>query len=186
MRANYNNERHRPETECAGNACLTSCYFEYAGELRAYITWKLPRSQDIEDLVQEVFLRACRAFRLEKVDHPRAYMYQVANSVICDHYRKSKRQCAPYQDIEEFDDSHTVTHSAPTPEEFAIGEETWQALCTSIDRLPNKVRQAITLRRFDHLSYREVAQSMGISVRTVEKHLARALNDLRDDVEAAT
>lgn len=186
MRANFTNGSYRPESECAGNECLTSCYYEYAGELRAYITWKLPRSHDVEDLVQEVFLRACRAFKVGKVDHPKAYMYQVANSVICDYYRKAKRQCAPSQDIEEFNESHTVNHEAPTPEELAIGEETWQTLCTSIDRLPNKVRQAIMLRRFDDLSYREVAKSMGISVRTVEKHLARALNDLRDDVGAPT
>jgi RNA polymerase sigma factor (sigma-70 family) len=168
-----------PVTACSS---LSTLYVSHAREVRAHISRKLKSQQDVDDLVQEVFLRAHRAVLMaDNVVRPRAYLHQVAGSVVADYFRKRQRRCAVPQEAEESIDENSVRDEA-TPEEIAIGDETWHIVCASIARLPLKVRQAISLRAFEELSYREVAEAMGISVRTVEKHLARALADLREAV----
>jgi len=55
---------------------------------------------------------------------------------------------------------------------------------TAISRLSPQCREAFTLSRQEHLSYKEIAQRMGISVKTVEKHMSKALGLLREDIRA--
>ena len=53
-----------------------------------------------------------------------------------------------------------------------------------IDQLPERQREALTLTRFEGLSHVEVAEIMGISPRTVNNHLVKALETLRDQIRA--
>ena len=84
--------------------------------------------------------------------------------------------------MQPINDETPTANSMPTPEELAICEQTWDSLCVAIDRLPVKARQAIILSKIEDLPCAEVAHSMGISVRTVEKHVARGLSSLRASV----
>jgi RNA polymerase sigma-70 factor (family 1) len=54
---------------------------------------------------------------------------------------------------------------------------------TSIDTLPEKCRQAFMLNHYGSMSYKDIAQEMGISVKTVEKHIGKALQVLRNDLK---
>jgi RNA polymerase sigma-70 factor (ECF subfamily) len=71
----------------------------------------------------------------------------------------------------------------PTPasqsDEEANASELSAAIDGAIDALPNRCRQVFTLNREHHLSYRQIAETLGISVKTVEVHMGRALAALR-------
>jgi len=156
---------------------LSSLYQRYSGELRAYLRRKVSVGHEAEDLVQEVFLRVHRSLAAEQIEHPRAYLHQVANSVVTDHFRRNQRRGLSMVEVEPVDESRTAS-TGPTPEESAIGDEALDRVSRAIANLPQRVREAMLLRTFEGLSYRQVAATMGISERTVEKHLARASNDL--------
>lgn len=57
-----------------------------------------------------------------------------------------------------------------------------QQIQAGIDGLPEKCRQAFMLNHYDHLSYKAIALEMGISVKTVEKHISKALQVLRKEL----
>jgi len=158
---------------------LTTLFSLYAGEVRGRIAAKLGCGEDVDDLSQEVFLRAHRAMSCRIIEHPRAYLHQIANSVVTDHFRRGQRRCAPPSGVYPLDEQSQIGYGDATPEEQAIGEETWETLSTALGGLPPRAREAILLRTMENMSYLEVADHMGISVRTVEKHIARGLSNLR-------
>lgn len=161
---------------------ISGLYTRYRHEIRNHIAAKLSCREDIDDLSQEVFLRAHRALETQTVDHPRAYLHRIACSVITDHFRRGQRRSAPSPDMTAVSDDSEIAAWGPTPEESAIGDETVEAVEAAIARLPAKARQAIVLRVTEELSYLEVAHRMGISVKTAEKHLARGMANLRASV----
>jgi RNA polymerase sigma factor (sigma-70 family) len=163
---------------------VAALFMIHAREIRRHIASKLACPEDVEDLVQEVFLRAIRSPAGREIAHPRAYLYRIANSAVSDHFRRRSRQRMPPSDVEPIDEESELADASPTPEEFAICDQTWDRLRAAIDGLPKKARQAIILRKLEDLSCLEVAESMGISIRTLEKHLARGLSNLRSSVGA--
>jgi RNA polymerase sigma-70 factor (ECF subfamily) len=155
----------------------------YGTEVRRRIAMRLPCREDVDDLAQEVFLRAHRALEVRPIDYPRAYLYQITNSVVSDHFRRSQRRCAPPHEVQSVDEESQGLQSGPTPEEILVGEQTLAKLSAALSSLPSRARQAIVLRMFEEMTYSEVAQSMGISIRTVEKHIARGMMNLRASVQ---
>ncbi|HEY6925809.1 MAG TPA: sigma-70 family RNA polymerase sigma factor, partial [Steroidobacteraceae bacterium] len=72
-------------------------------------------------------------------------------------------------------DSLNIPDGDGGPERRVSGREEVQRMCRALEKLPQKCRQAFELRKFDGLSQREIAERMGISQSTVEKHLIKAL-----------
>ncbi len=74
-------------------------------------------------------------------------------------------------------------YQQPEPDQAVLYEkkELNQQIGTSLQALPDKCRQAFVLSHFDNLSYKAVAHEMGISVKTVEKHISKALRTLRKE-----
>jgi RNA polymerase sigma factor (sigma-70 family) len=158
---------------------LSTLFVIYGDELRRHVAKKLGCAEDIEDLVQEVFLRAHRALSKRRIEQPRAYLHRIASSAIADHFRRGSRRGSPPLDITAIDDDSDLLSNMPTPEDFAICEQTWSSLIEAIECLPPQARRAIVQHKLEEQSRLEVARSMGISIRTLEKHLARGMTNLR-------
>jgi RNA polymerase sigma-70 factor (ECF subfamily) len=73
-----------------------------------------------------------------------------------------------------------VAHSQPFPYEHT---ELKNRIRESINTLPEKCRQAFMLNHYDSMSYKDVAAEMGISIKTVEKHIGKALQVLRRELK---
>ena len=158
---------------------VSALYLRYGNEIRRHIAGKLSCREDVDDLSQEVFLRAHRILASQAINQPRAYLHQIASSVLTDHFRRGLRRSAPPPRTETLDEDLEIASGEPTPEEIAIGDDTLMAIESALARLPAKAREAVLLRAMEDLSCIEVASRMGISVRTVEKHLARGMANLR-------
>lgn len=150
----------------------------YYEELRRFILSRTGSAALAEDIVQETWIRAARTALPE---NPRAYLYRMASNLAVDHLRKtSARQKIETADV--FDDPanrevllHTVSSSTPAPEEQAAAREEFAILCNAIDELPDKCRTVFLLYRARGLSMKEIAEKLGLSPKTVENHIARAL-----------
>ncbi|MFO8128462.1 MAG: RNA polymerase sigma-70 factor [Bacteroidales bacterium] len=66
------------------------------------------------------------------------------------------------------------------PTDAVLGEELKERIRAAIAELPEKCREAFLLNRNEGLKYKEIAREMGVSVKTVESHLTKALKHLRD------
>jgi RNA polymerase sigma factor (sigma-70 family) len=150
----------------------------YRQRLFAYTRQMLGSSRsDVEDVLQDVFLRAYGALRHD--DRPvtlRAWLYRVAHNRCIDHLR---RPVPPAAEVYEL--SRTPQHDPPGETER---REDLRDLVKDVQRLPDQQRSALLMRELDGLSYAELADALRTSVPAVKSLLVRARIGLVEAGEA--
>ena len=153
-------------------AFVANLFRQYGKDVRSFLAQRLARTEDVEDLTQETFLRAQRNTDWNKVKNYRAYLIQTARNLFLDRLRGEQRNVVDFgREIAATD----LASDERTPEQAAMYQDEYSHLCHAIDRLTPKVRKAIVLHKFFNLSFTEVGRAMGISPRTVEKHIAKGV-----------
>lgn len=141
------------------------------------------RGQDAaEDLVQEAFVRVWeRRRQLRPHASPRAYLYRVLRNLITDEFRRRRMR-------ERFSFFRSLVDPAEVPSPAATVEagEFASAANRAIAALPERRRDVFVLAHLHGLSYREVAETLGITPRTVANHMSLALAQLREALAAYT
>lgn len=128
----------------------------------------------VEDLAQNVFIRFWEKRNQIKVTSSvKAYLNRMAINEAIGYLRKNKKW-----DIEEVT-PNTPTQSASSVEEQYLHTELETKITNAIDSLPPKCRAVFQMSRFDDLTYREIAEKLGISIKTVENQMGKALRVLR-------
>lgn len=142
--------------------------------LTRYFGARVRGGADVEDLVQEVFLRLARRVGDTPVEAAEGYVFAIANSVLADSYRRAARQlpAAPG------DDDGRGLAEERSPERVLLGQEELAIVERALRELPERTRFAFVLSRYEELSYQEIARRLGVSVSAVEKHMMRALAHL--------
>jgi RNA polymerase sigma factor (sigma-70 family) len=132
---------------------------------------KLVGSRDAaEEIVQEAFLRTY--VQGDKVRAPRAFLFSIARNLAFD--RKRHERIAA---TESTDDVESLMRPEPsTPlEDLLVADEASRLLKEAVDRLPPRCQVAFKLKVFHGFSYREIGEQLGVSEKTVEKHVAQGL-----------
>lgn len=140
--------------------------------LRAYLHG-LVNGPDVDDLVQETFVRVLRARERRAIESPRGLLFATARNAARDLFRR--RSVANAIPIAEIDDS-LVFDEAPGVAETVSRRQETDLLTRAISALPPRCREILVLRKFENLSYREIATRLGISEHTVEAQLTKALH----------
>jgi RNA polymerase sigma-70 factor (ECF subfamily) len=139
-------------------------------QLRAWLRRRSLGGLEIDDVIQETYTRLVAAESVAHVHDAKNYAFQVAGSVVVDHLRRMK--VVPISSVPDLDYLEVVSEE-PSPERLTIDRDELHRLARMIATLPGKVRDVFTLRRVHGLSQHEVAQRLGLSESTVEKHMAR-------------
>jgi RNA polymerase sigma-70 factor (ECF subfamily) len=133
-------------------------------------------SQDAaEDLVQEAFVRVWERRRdLRPQASPRSYLYRVLRNLITDVHRRRRL-------VDRFNFFKSLQDPVETPSPHALleADEFSAAATRAIDALPERRRDVFVLAHLHDLSYREIADTLGITPRTVANHMTLALTQLR-------
>jgi len=143
--------------------------------LIAYYRRRGANSADIEDLVQEVFLRLLRKLR-DGEDIAQSYVFAAASSVWIDSHRYAATRAGSSHHGPLAED---LRSSLPEPDRIVEGRDDLRVLRQGISKLPAKWRRAFLFHRFDDLSHTEIARRMNVSVSSVEKYISNALASLR-------
>ena len=120
-----------------------------------------------EDVVQEAFLKAYRAFPGFRGGEPRAWLFAIVRTT----FVSAQRGRRPAIDI---DDAPELSDETPGAEAALVRQGEVQALRAAIDALPEPFREALVLRELQELSYREIAEVTRAPIGTVMSRLARA------------
>lgn len=136
----------------------------------------------VEDIAQETFIRAYRAlpkFRGESQFY--TWLYRIAVNTAKKFLLQLKHDPAILQSTldRHHDEDETFEHrnepsSDETPETVLAAKEIGQAVNAALDALPDDLRQALTLREMDGLSYEEIAEVMNCPMGTVRSRIFRA------------
>lgn len=152
-------------------------YNNYFPKLYTYVSYRVARPQDAEDIVAETFLRVIRdikAFQGRYESSFAAWLFRIAYNLINDRYRL--RYKTEERAIEELDD---FAAAAGQPEEIALQKEEFLQLYHLLGSLPRRRQEVITLKFFGGLRNQEIAQILGLGERTVAAHLCRGLEELQ-------
>lgn len=149
-------------------------FIEHEAALRRYLSRFLARSQDVDDLTQEVFLRAFAAESKTKILAPKAYLYRVAKNLALKALAKKSFTDTDY--MEDFDDPGFLKDN----EQLAVDEQVAQRqhlmiVSEAILTLPAQCRRVFMMRNVDGFSYKEISRRLSITESTVEKHVAKGL-----------
>ena len=150
---------------------------EHARLLR-YFNWRVGR-EAAPDMVQEVFARMFGSGALERIDNPPAYLSRIARNLLIDRARQKMRDCTVFFPLDENRDA------------ASRAEQTWRIEAADLLRLyrqtvramPPKTRRVFVMHRLRGLTYKQIAEQVGISIATVEYHMMRALTLCRAAVE---
>jgi len=129
-------------------------------------------AQEAEDVVQEAFLRILHHTDLSAVEDPRAYLYRVTARTAIDHGMHLKKQANALEPEVDPDAQHSPI---PGPEAAALAASELRGYLAALDELPAIYRHVFLLHRLDGLPHAEIAQALGLSQRTVERYVAKAL-----------
>ena len=139
---------------------------------------------DAQDIAQESLVRLLRYCGSEPSDAWQALLYRIAINLLRDRARQARTDRADAQRS----DAGVVEAASPepSPERHASSRQSLARMQAAILRLPPRCREAYLLHRIEGMTYPEIARRHGISVKAVEKHIARALRLLRTEIEAST
>jgi RNA polymerase sigma-70 factor (ECF subfamily) len=127
-----------------------------------------------ENIVQDVFLNIwSNRSRLDPSSKIRTYLYTAVRNQALKHLRHLDVEQRAAERLQPMD------HPARTPEHERHDREIAAAVHQSLEALPEKCRIIFSMNRFDHLTYAEIAEIQGISIKTVETQMGRALKFLR-------
>jgi RNA polymerase sigma-70 factor, ECF subfamily len=158
-------------------AAFAALYYRHARDLLNNAYKRLHSEQAAADVVQEVFVQ----FYLKCKDLPtttdvRAYLYTSVRNRVLNELRN-----------EELHRKHHLKLAAGQSNESYTDSTAYKQLEAKvqlhISKLPDKCREVFVLSRYEQLSHKEIAEKMGISINTVENHIAKALKILRRDLK---
>jgi RNA polymerase sigma factor (sigma-70 family) len=143
------------------------------GQLKSYLRKQFPTVRDVDDVVQESYLRLLKVRQTRPIQSVKAFLFGIANHLAIDVIRRDKRSAARLG--MEDDHSLSVLDDKPDAAEIASIKQEVAFLAEAIHALPRRCREVMILRKFEHLSHQEIAARLGISVSTVEAQVNRGM-----------
>jgi RNA polymerase sigma factor (sigma-70 family) len=154
---------------------LDSFARRYYAPLASFFRKRTRNSPEVQDLVQQVFLRLAQSREVGEIRDPDAYIFQTAANTLRDHYRHVFVRTRYLNESLATTDASASEFSS---ERVILGRERLARFTVELRQLPDRGRDILMLRCFEGLKNAEIARLHGISVRSVEKHIAKALAQL--------
>ena len=141
----------------------------------------LGSNSDVEDIAQQVFIRVWKSARRYV---PRAkfttWLLKITRNLVFNELRRSKRHAhVPLQTLPGAEEFPLKDQTNPTPDASLLETELQRAIEEAITELPESQRMALILRRYEQLSYDQIADILDLSVPAVKSVLFRARTELR-------
>lgn len=134
--------------------------------------------QDIEDILQDTYINTYQSSIKQEILFPKAFMVKTAIR-LANRSIQLARRIDNDTDISEQSDeslfSYDVNQFESQTEKEVFNREDFGLLCAAVDELPGQCRKVFVLKKIYGLSQREIADEIGISQSTVEKHVAKGL-----------
>lgn len=149
---------------------LVDVFLSYRTQLRKAVSG-IVRSDDIDDIVQETFIKSYEADLKQDIQYERTYMLRTARNLALNHVSRASERCNVSMDDCETD----ANLMGAQLETLFESKERFFHFCRATDMLSNEVKRVFILKKVYGLSQKEIASRLGISESMVEKHVAKGL-----------
>lgn len=148
-------------------------YFKHAEHLRNFLYYKSGNLQMAEDLTQDAFAKLWERCASVVSMRAKSFLFTIANNLFLNQV-KHKKVVLKFQ-------QHRHKEKDYQDPQFLMEEDEFKSkLEKAISNLPESQREVFLMNRIDGLKYREIAESLGISVKAVEKRMHKALKELKE------
>lgn len=128
-------------------------------------------SPEIEDIVQETYVRVSQFERVSDIRHPRSFLYRTARNLALDHIKRHESRTSVSLPEDEEEDGDLLQAGLDVCDQLAAKQE-FEIFCAAVQQLPLQCRRVFVLRKVYGYSQKEIARALDIGESTVEKHIA--------------
>ncbi|XOV79905.1 MAG: RNA polymerase sigma factor [Aestuariibacter sp.] len=133
---------------------------------------RLVPPKEVEDIVQETYVRLCQLEQPKSISEPKSFLYRTAKNLALDHLKRAETRLS-----DEWDDSSemelTGAQLADSTFEQASSSQQFSHFCEAVRQMPVQCRRVFVLKKVYGYSQKEISKMMNISESTVEKHIAQ-------------
>jgi len=162
-----------PHAEAVANALSR----RFRPALMAFFLRRIRNHSEAEDLTQDVLMRVSEKGSFIDAARPDGYVFQIAANLLRDRGRRLKVRAIYQQGLGANEASRVEELD---PDRVLQARQSLAAVVTALNEMPERTRTIFTLFRLENMKQREIADMLGISVRTVEQHVILASTRLRE------
>lgn len=161
------------------DAAARGAWQNLAAKLRPFVARRVHADADIDDIVQDVFLRMQRGLgALRDDDRFGPWVYQVARSAIASHHRRAAKHL-----VVDSDETADVAAVEDEGDDRAVERELASYIAPFVAMLPSPYREALTLTELEGLTQKEAAEMLGITLSGMKSRVQRGRRQLRGALE---
>lgn len=138
----------------------------------ARVVSRIVPPHEVEDIVQETYVRLCQVARPDRIRHPKSYMFRTARNLALDSVKRAENRLREPWNEGGF--GNVGVGVDEVLEQVASSEE-FGRFCEAVQQLPVQARRVFVLKKVYGYSQREIADELGLAQSTVEKHVALAV-----------
>lgn len=149
-------------------------------QLKAYLRGAFPAVRDVDDVVQESYLRVWKARAAQPIESAKGFLFRVARNVALDFLRRNKS--SPVQALGDFEAMAAVDELSDVSGVVDTNEKI-RLLAEALDDLPARCREIVILCKLQGQSYHDVASQLSLSEKTVAEHVYRGVQRLGEELQ---
>jgi RNA polymerase sigma factor (sigma-70 family) len=164
---------------------LTQTVSRYGKQLLQFIRQRVPRIEDAEDIVQDVWYQLSRLGNIDDLDSVSGWLYRVARNRITDLYRKkSTEPLTEFSEAEEDDASFwkeiLLIDDSEHPEMKFFKDRFWQEMLDALAELPDNQRLVFVQHEIEEKTLQQIADEQSVNIKTIISRKGYAVKHLRN------
>ena len=174
-------DRDAPSRPPEGGTPVQTAFFACERSLKRFIARLCRNDADADDIAHDALVNALRVEADQVIERPEAYLFRAARNLALKRQAKRSREVIAY--VDDAIVSAAASHE-PSAEDQVIDRERYALFCAAVATLPPSCRRVFVMRKVYGCSHKEIAERLGISTSTVEKHLSTGLARCRAALSA--
>ena len=167
----YTTIRQGKRPHVADSDSISQVFIGLRAKLAKAVSGLVP-PKEIEDIVQETYVRVRQTDNLERIRRPESFLYRTARNLALDHIKRAESQLVDStEDLDQLEQRFEAGGEDSTLR-AVVSDDEFAKFCEAVRFLPEQCRRAFVLRKVYGFSQREIAEVMSIAESTVEKHIA--------------
>lgn len=167
-----------PTNKQSYNRVLTAFQSCRDGLVRSIMKMSVEQ-QDVDDILQETFIRVLHSDATQQINSPKGYLFVVSRNLVLNKLMQQSKEIHT-----ELDDALLENDGGDTVEKELYQKLKFERFTKVLSSLPEKNRRALLLRKLYCLSHKEIAKKMDVSVSSVEKYIASGLKQCKQSLYA--
>lgn len=154
----------------------------YSNDLLYYVRCFMRSKEEAEEIVSDVFFEVWQnRDKLEEIRNVKAWLLTITHNKAISYLRKkdSSSTSVTWDEVGEY----TIPYDLQTPDEELISREEMSRINSIINNLPPRCKQVFVLAKIEKLPYKEIAELLSISVKTINIHVAKALELISESLK---